>query len=79
MVQIGRPVEQRNVFTLLDLGSLDVRAVTVPEYPATQVPPRTEMAVDRPLFYDTGNGTAGVLLRAGVKGRLKLTHFGLQS
>lgn len=65
IVQIGRPVEAPNVLTVLDLRTFEVANLTIPDVPGTQVPSRTEMSVDRPLFYDTDNGTAGILMRAG--------------
>jgi len=65
LVYIGRPLEQHSTFTVLDLESLEIRNLTVPGIPGMQVPPKGQLAVDKPLFYDTANGVAGILLRGG--------------
>ena len=65
MVYIGRPIKNRSVLVVLDLESLEEKRITIPDIPGTQVPPRDVMAVDRPIFYDTANATAGIILRAG--------------
>jgi len=65
LLHIGRPFENRSVLRLLDLTSMEVRDVEVP-IPGPWVPPATQMLVDKPLFYDTENGTAGILLRRGA-------------
>lgn len=81
LVQIGRPIERRNVFTVLDMKSLEIREIAVDGLPATQVPAKTEMAMDRPLFYDTDNGVAGMLLRRGglVSGDAEYAEWDLRT
>lgn len=78
---IGRPIEDRATFTVLDLETLETRNLTVPDTPRIQVAPKGLMVVDKPLYYDTGNGTAGILLRGGgmVSGDAALLEWDLRS
>ncbi len=65
LVQIGRPVERSDAFTVLDLRTLAVREIPIPGFPGSGPGQPAGPFIDRPAFYDVGNGHAGVLLRAG--------------
>ena len=78
---IGRPIKDRSMFTVLDLKTLEVRNLTVPDTPRVQGAAKGVLVVDKPLYYDTGNGTAGILLRAGgmVSGDAVLLEWNLRA
>jgi len=65
-IWFGRPLENRSAMFLLDVGTLETRMAVVPGLAGPWVAPKDLMVVDRPLFYDTENGTAGLLLRMGA-------------
>lgn len=58
LVLLGSRIEDRSTLELLDLTTLEVGTVVVPELPDALV-------VEQLLFYDTELGTAGVLARVG--------------
>ncbi len=66
LLHIGRPLEDRSVLRVLDLASLQIHDLRVPGIPGPMSVPPKQLAVDKPLYYDTANGTAGILLRGGA-------------
>ncbi len=65
LVLLGSRIEDRSTLELLDLTTLEVGTVVVPDLGGPRPPAPNALVVERLLFYDTELGTAGVLARAG--------------
>lgn len=65
LVQLGRPMERSNALHVLDMKTLEIRLVEIPELRGGPAMPKDELGVDRPAFYDSKNSQAGILLRGG--------------
>ncbi|MEK7477054.1 MAG: hypothetical protein AAB152_15625 [Candidatus Coatesbacteria bacterium] len=80
IVQLGRPIDRPDVLTLLDLSTFRTREVEVPGLRGKWPPSQTEPEVDRPMYYDTTDGMAGILLRTGgVRGSAEYAEWDLRA
>jgi hypothetical protein len=77
----GRPLENRSSMFVLDLKTMEERLLLIPDIPGPWIVPKDLMVMDRPLFHDTENGTAGLLLRMGgvVSGDAEYAEWDLKA
>ncbi len=63
LVNLGRPLSDRQGLVMLDLKTLEVRTIRIPDWEGGRWPEKGALDPGQPLYYDTENGRAGVVMR----------------